>query len=43
MTKVLAEIEIDISPEDENHAQQVLDQWTRFNPLEIKVIEVIHT
>lgn len=41
--KVLAEIEIDASPQEEQHAQHILDQWTKFNPLEIKIVEVMHS
>ena len=41
MTKLLCEIEIDLSPETVANAQHVINQWTRFNPLEIHVKEVI--
>lgn len=40
MTKIIAEIELNLSPENKEHAQHVLDQWTKFSPLEITVKEV---
>ena len=39
--KVLAEIEFDANPETKEHAQHVLDQWTRFNPLQIEICSII--
>jgi len=39
MTTYLAKITIDTSPEKVEHAQHVINNWTRFNPLEIEVIE----
>lgn len=41
MTKILAEIEFEGSPETVEHAQVVMDNWTRFNPLTIKVTDVV--
>ena len=40
MTKILANITLEASPESVEHVQQVLDGWTRFNPLEIEVLEI---
>jgi hypothetical protein len=39
--KILAEITLDANPENKEQAQHVLNNWTKFNPLEIEVIEVV--
>ena len=39
--KLLAEIELDISPETKEHAQHVLNNETRFRAFNIKVTEVV--
>ena len=39
--RVLAEIDIDASPESLNHAQYILDNWTKHNPLKIRVTGIL--
>jgi len=41
MTKIICELELNLSPETIEHAQHIIDEWVKNQPVEIKVLKVL--